>query len=78
MEGAAEEVMGRAGTVEAGAEAVMEAEAAEVAVGRAMEVETIGALEAEAAVMVETGKMAQWRSPFPQAFEYRRASPRCP
>ena len=45
MEGAAEEVMGRAGTVEARAEAVMEAEAAEVAVGRAMEMEAIGVLE---------------------------------
>ena len=43
MEGAAEEEMG--GTVEARAEAAMEAEAAEVVVDRAVEMETIGVLE---------------------------------
>jgi len=43
MEGAAEEEMG--GTVEARAEAAMEAEAAEVMVGRAVGMERIGVLE---------------------------------
>ena len=45
MDEAADAVMGLAGTRRTGAEAAMEAEAAEVVVDRAVEMETIGVLE---------------------------------